>query len=447
MNQPSNPTTQRHRVPFLLPVRTKLAPLTALKAWLQTLWQRWRRPRLRVQPPLQPGRHKPFPNRPHQQRRQAVFAALDAAPVGLTRRQLIAHVRAVTGVGCSEKLITHWRTERGKSTANSPPRKVIRQQRSVQLRLFLLCVFVGVTTKPWFPVASVAAQEITIAPAPAASPNPTIAPAPRLLRIKLTLHDPTELRVEIGDEVKAGDILSDQRQARHRLLLQKRTLERVLRHLQTQTQLTAQSLQQLQSLGLDLPPTTFAAEQTAIRQAEMEVLTAQRALATQQERLSVVRGQLSVAFPAEGTIPTDEEPLKQQNQRTTDNGRLTLDKLRAIQEHEEAKLKQAQDKQQRAQADLEGQHAKLLAARAVRAVAEQQHRVDSTRQQLSVQNQQQQAAIERARLTAQRAELDLQLAQLTAVRAPFAGTIKRIEWEDMNDEKLTVVVYLSVSRR
>ena len=99
-------TTPRSRVPFLLPMRTTFAPWQTIKAWLQRLWQRWQTPRLRVQPPLQPGRHKPFPNRPHQQRRQAVFAALEAAPVGLTRRQLIAHVRALTGIGCSEKLIT-----------------------------------------------------------------------------------------------------------------------------------------------------------------------------------------------------------------------------------------------------------------------------------------------------------------------------------------------------
>jgi multidrug resistance efflux pump len=89
----------------------------------------------------------------------------------------------------------------------------------------------------------------------------------------------------------------------------------------------------------------------------------------------------------------------------------------------------------------------LTTAREVRAWDEQKHRVELTRQILSARSQQQQAAIEWARLTAQIAELDLQLAQLTAVRAPFAGAIKRIEWEEMNDEKLTVWVYLAVSSR
>lgn len=91
------------------------------------------------------------------------------------------------------------------------------------------------------------------------------------------------------------------------------------------------------------------------------------------------------------------------------------------------------------------QRAKLTASRETRAFAEQQHRIEHTRQLLSVRSQQQQAAIEFARLRAQLAELDLQLTQLVEVRAPFGGTIKRIEWEEMNDETITVVVYLSVS--
>ena len=71
-------------------------------------------------------------------------------------------------------------------------------------------------------------------------------------------------------------------------------------------------------------------------------------------------------------------------------------------------------------------------------------RVEVARQILSGRNQQQQIEIERARLTAQLAELHLQLANLTEIRAPFAGTIKRIEWEEMNDETITVLVYLAV---
>jgi multidrug efflux pump subunit AcrA (membrane-fusion protein) len=115
-----------------------------------------------------------------------------------------------------------------------------------------------------------------------------------------------------------------------------------------------------------------------------------------------------------------------------------------IQQHEEAKLTQAQDHQLLARAEIGLHQAKLTTAREARAWEEQKHRVEIMRQRLSVRSQQQQAAIEFARLTAQQAEIELQLAQLVEVRAPFAGTIKRIEWEEMKDEKLTVWVYLLV---
>ncbi len=445
-------TTRRSRVPLLLPVRTKVAPWQTIKTWFQQLWQRWHTPLLRVQPPLQPGRHKPFPQRPHQQRRQAVFDALDAAPVGLTRRQLIAHVRAVTGLGCSEKLITQWRRERkgeGATRGQEADNATGRRWRGVQLRLFLVCLVLGATLKPWHPVASVAAQEITISPAPSVSPtiaNPPSLTAPssmpRLLRIKLTLHNPRELRIKAGDEVKAGDVLSEQRQARQRLLVQKCTLETVVRHLHMQQQLTAESLQQLHALGLDLPPTTFAAEQAAIQRAEAEAIAVQRAVEIQRQKVKVVGDWWSVAGNG---FPADDEPTAEAH--TTTNRPPTTDHRPLITAHEIAKLTQAQERQLLAQAEIELHQAKLATAREIRVWDEQKHRVEVTRQLLNARSQQQQAAIERARLAAQLAEVDVQLAQLTEIRAPFAGTIKRIEWEDMNNETLTVVVYLSIGNR
>jgi biotin carboxyl carrier protein len=456
-------TTRRYRVPLLLPVRTKVAPWQTIKTWFHQLWQRWHTPLLRVQPPLQPGRHKPFSQRPHQARRQTVFAALDAAPAGLTRRQLIAHVRTVTGIGCSEKLITQWRQERAGDGATRQARDAakgrradaVRRKRMVQLRLFLVCAVLGATLKPWHPSLQVGAQEITISPAPSASP--TIAnfpsqvsnpPGPRLLRIKLTLHSPRELRIKVGDEVNAGDVLSDQTNARRRLLLQKHTLESFAYHLQTQARLTAQSLQHLNSLGFHLPPASLAAEQAAITKAEAEAVAVNRAVEIQRQKIAVVGDWWPViGKDTPSSLATERhQPATSHRLPITNSPPPITDHQSFIIEHETAKLTQAQERQALAQADIELQRAKLTTAREARAFAEQQHRVDVTRQLLNARSQQQQAEIERARLTANIAELDLQLSHLTAIRAPFTGTIKRIEWEEMNNEKLTVVVYLSVAQ-
>jgi hypothetical protein len=427
--------TRRYFVPFLLPVRKQFAPLQMIKAWCQQLWLRWRTPPLRVQPPLQPGRHKPFPQRPHQRRRQAVFAALDAAPVGLTRRQLIAHVRAVTGIGCSEKLITQWRQERC-GDAEKGRHGDVGRQRVVQLRLFLVWLLLGATMKPWHPVAVGAAQEITISPAPSATPSlpnfpsPISNPAaPRLLRLQLTLSSPRELLVQMGQQVAAQQLLCDRASLRQRLQLQHRALRSALQHLQTQQQLTAASLRRLQSLGMNLPSVTFAVEQSALQRAEAAAQSAQRAVEIQRQRItsfaSLISGEADALFSRNAKLETRN----------------------LIVAHETARLTQAQESQALAQAEAAFQRAQLEAARAARVYDEKKHRIDLTRQVLAVRSQQQQAAIEQARLTTQLAEVELQLAQSTAVRAPFTGTIKRIEWEDMKDEKLAVLVYLSIGSR
>jgi hypothetical protein len=406
------------RIPFLLPVRP--TRWQRIRAWWRAWWQRWHSPRIELQPPLRPARQKPFPQRPHHRRRQAVFAALATAPPDATTHELIAHVRAVTALGCSPKLIAAWKQENRKSDGEK------KKWLALQLRLFLLLLALGYTLSIGPRARHVGAQEIVISPAPDATPETQTAHAPRLLRLKLTLHTAQELRVKAGDSVQSGDVLSDHRQARQRLLVQKRVLQTAAEHLHLQTRLTNESLRQLQSLGLALPPTTFAAERAALQRAETEAVATNRAVEIQQQKVPGVRDQVSgaslVALPRH----------------------LTPDTWHLIAQHETAKLTQAQDKQLLARAEMALHQARLTTAREVRAWEEQKHRVEITRQRLSIRSQQQQAEIERARLTAQMAEIELQLATLAEVRAPFAGTIKRIEWEEMNDEKLTVLVYLLV---
>lgn len=426
------PTARRYKVPFLLPVRDMSGGARmwqALTTWLRQGWQTWCTKRLVILPPIQPTRHKSFPNRPHQRRRQAVFAALDAATAGLPRRQLIAHVRLVTGLGCSEKLIAEWRKERQRGREKEGQGEATQGRGINQRRFFLSCLLLGVGLLTGQLSLNVDAQNITTSPTPNHSPTSTTAAGPRLLRIKLTLNAPRELCIKQGDEVRLGDLLSNRSLARQRLWLQKRTLQSARQHLQTQMQLTAASLQQLQSLGLGLPPSTFAAEQAAIKRAETEAVAVNRAVEIQRRLLSVISGLLPVENPL--PFPTNQ-------QQTTDSRQL-------VTEHEEVKLTQAQDKLLLAHSEIELHQAKLMTAREVRAWEEKKHQVEVIRQLLAARSQQQQSATEGARLTAQLAELDLQLAQLAEVRAPFAGTIKRIEWEEMNDEKITVVVYLVIT--
>jgi biotin carboxyl carrier protein len=437
--------TQRPVVPFLLPVR--LTRWQSLQAWLRQLWHRWRVPQIKVQPPLEPARHKPFPQRPHHRRRQAVFAALATAPPDATTYELIAHVRAVTGLGCSPKLIVAWKRESRPGEGEKGRRgEAGKRKMALQMRLFLFLLAWGCAVGHL--ARHVGAQEITISPAPSATPEiqPLLShsPVPRLLRIKLTLSGTQELQVKAGDTVNAGDVLSDHQPTRQRWLVQKRALQAAAHCLQAQMRLTDEARQQLQSLSLALPSTNFAAERAAIQRAETEAIAVNRAVEIQRQKVAMGGSWWAVAGREKADVGTRETESGIRNSLLTDHQPPPTAHQALIAEHEAAKLTQAQDKQLLALSEIEWHKAKLTTAREVRAWEEQKHRVEVTRQRLSARSQQQQGEIELARLTAQIAELDLQLAQLTVVRAPFAGTIKRIEWEEMTNEKLTVLVYLLV---
>ena len=420
--EPSPGTVLSRKLMLLLRMRTKPTIWCQLQTWCQQLWQRLQTPRIVVQPPLQPGRHKPFPQRPHQTRRNTVFAALDAAPVGLTRRQLIAHVRAMTGIGCSEKLITQWR--QGRKREGEKAKTVTTQRwRGVQLRLFLVCLLLGATLPPVPPVRAVSAQEITISPAPTETATPM---TPRLLRIKLTINSPSDLLIKPDDEVKAGQVLTNRLHERQRLLAQRRILATQAQQIEAQRATAAASLALLQQRGATLPPRSFASEQAAITKAVAVAVAVQRAVEIQQLR---VTSSASLVSGETDALISRNTQLETRNLITT---------------HETAKLTFAQDAERQAAAEVALQKAKLTSAKETRAFAEKQHALELAKQLLTARQQEQHAIFARAQLLAQIAALDLQLAQLAAVCAPFAGKIRRIEYEDMHDQTLTVLVYLLV---
>jgi hypothetical protein len=149
----------------------------------------------------------------------------------------------------------------------------------------------------------------------------------------------------------------------------------------------------------------------------------------QKQKVSGVRDQVSA--PQQAAVPSH----------------LTPDTWHLIKQHETAKLTFAQDAARQAAAEVALQKAKLTSAQETRAWQEKQHTLEFSKQWLTARQQQQQGIIARSQLLTQIAALDLQLAQLAAVRAPFAGTIRRIEYEDMHDQTLTVVVYLFIGSR
>lgn len=277
--------------------------------------------------------------------------------------------------------------------------------------------------------------EITISPVPSEAPNVahlssqiSNSQAPRLLRIKLTINAASDLLVKQGDDVKAGQALTNRSHERNRFLAQRRVLATQAQQIAAQLTTAAESLALLAQRGAALPPISFASEQAAITKAEAEAAVTARQVELQRQRIasfaSLVSGEADI-------LPARNSKLETRN---------------LITEHETAKLTFAQDAARQSAAEVALQRAKLTSAQEARAWQEKQHALELSKQLLTARHQQQQAVLARSQLLSQIAALDLQLAQLAAVRAPFAGKIRRIEYEDMRDQTLTVLLYLSVHR-
>jgi hypothetical protein len=139
-------------------------------------------------------------------------------------------VRAVTGVGCSEKLITQWRRDRQRGGEKEGQGEGAKKRRGVLALMLCLGLNACVTTTTTF---APPAPEITISPAPSDSPNfsnlksqISNSPGPRLLRIKLTINAARDLLVKTDDEVNAGQALTNRSHDRRRIAGTPRTTRR-----------------------------------------------------------------------------------------------------------------------------------------------------------------------------------------------------------------------------
>jgi hypothetical protein len=390
----------------------------------------FREPEVVILPPLAAGRTKPFPRKPHHTRRMLVRSALDAAPAGLTDRQLIEYVRERTGTGCSFRTICAWRKQgtvtsgttnhresRG-GTGNHTPSASLVFPRGLILCLLFVLTSSCHPTAPAFTLSSLSSPPSRIEPLPSVTPSPDhpVAASPKILEIKLTINSPRDLNVRQGDSVEAGQVLASRSHERRRLLAQRRMLDAQAQQIEAQIKTAEKSIALLEWLGSDLPPASFASEQAAISRAEAEAAITARKVAVQKRRLAALPAAIPPGF---------------------DN--------QAVESHEAAKLSFVQDSERQALAEIELQKAKLISAKEARAFEEKRHAVETARQLLTAQSQQQQAVIARSQLLAQIATIDLSLAQLAEVCAPFSGSAKRIEWENQHDQTITVVLYLAVS--
>lgn len=246
----------------------------------------------------------------------------------------------------------------------------------------------------------------------------------RSLDIKLTLTAPEDLKVQEGDRIEAGQILADRARDRTRLEAQRKQLEIQLQRLLQPIPSPAAARQVPEVAGL--PPASFLDEVADIERARLKLEAAERNVTQQQRTLDLLTSMPDSNLPEE-TIPHETEMLTQR-QRELDQANADLD-------FAEAKLSQAQ-------ADRQHEEYVHSLEMSKRAIAIEQASIQRQQQLQEVQSQEQERAYQVAQMEEKIAALNAQLFELSAVRSPFNGVIRRIKYEGQNDSNLIVILSL-----
>ena len=308
--------------------------------------------------------------------------------------------------------------------------------------------------------------------------NSSILETPKRLKINLSLSDPSELKVREGDTVSRGQVLSDRERERARLDHDKRETLLTIAAVERQVVPTLKPAPSLR----DLPPISYAVEETAIQLGELKLSQAQRNLQTSMETDPFITASARVEKAKAGVEGAYRDYELQQRKLDAVNGLNGLppemlthetEKLRQVKntlEGKEAELKfyqaeylQVEGERRKELADLQGKvsiargeleqaQSRLREAKERREMEEYQQRITISRRveeenqaAISVSNQKLDREFKLAQLRENLSATEEKLNAIVQVKSPYSGNIKRIKFDKQTDGKLGVTLYLDIN--
>lgn len=228
------------------------------------------------------------------------------------------------------------------------------------------------------------------------------------------------MKVKTGDKVKAGQVIGDRSVERQKLLYQKSQLQTDLSRLRIDSlYIPILPIAKLPEANYDIQQANLTLAEYALSEAKTEALL------------------------QEGKISQLKSIAKEDPDRVTNIDSILL--------HERSIAKQLASKLQKATLKLDLAKANLAASKQDRKYKEYLHQleiykrsVNLSRQKLELARQEEKVDYQRSQINSQISQIDTQILQLTEVRSPYDGTIKKIKWAGQSDNIINVVVTLSV---
>jgi multidrug efflux pump subunit AcrA (membrane-fusion protein) len=258
------------------------------------------------------------------------------------------------------------------------------------------------------------------------SPEPTT--SPRRLTVTVNVAEPSDLKIKEGQQVKVGDLIADRERERSRLSFQQKQLKISLTRLET-ANITPPAPPTATPTITSLPPISYLEHEAAVEKSKAAIASVSSELDLKKQEINYL-----------SKLPN-------------------LDPI--IIEHERAKLAELQRKHTAAVRDYQLAIGKLQTAKDSRKYQEYQATVDQARRvEESNQtrlNYQRQLAEYEQRLTDREFqitqiktklnEVENAIANLSIIKAPYSGTIRRIKWLGQSpDGSLTAEVSVMVNR-
>ncbi len=232
---------------------------------------------------------------------------------------------------------------------------------------------------------------------------------PTEIKIRVTISRPTDLRVKVGQKIKTGVVIADRASERNALEAQKHQAELALERMKKLMWLKDENLEKP-----ILPNASFAEYEAAINRAAVTVETAKRSINLQENRIAQIE---KLPFPVD---------------------------LTKVKQHETARLDLLKSELLAAESNLALERAKLETAKANRFYAEQKDALDINKSRITVREQHITLEAQITQIEANITNLNIQIVALSAVRAPFAGTVKKINWEGQTNAEINVVITVDV---
>ncbi|MEA5553327.1 hypothetical protein VB713_20520 [Anabaena cylindrica UHCC 0172] len=182
----------------------------------------------------------------------------------------------------------------------------------------------------------------------------------RPLKMSISVNSPSFLKVKLGDEIKEGDIISDNSTERQRLQRQKKSIQLQIDNLNSKTLIPP--TQPLPTpLLREIPPANFNEELANIAQAELKLKQARAVLNSRSTILITDNPERRAEFEKAGaSLAIASQNINEQEQMIAAMNDMKMQS--EILQHEQSKLRQLQSKHSQALSEVEQAQAKLSAA-------------------------------------------------------------------------------------